>query len=291
MHDRRSCALKKVFKNVFLTNLYYYVLYPAFFNKAESIPMNEMNREESPLANFMAAVGLVVMICLLAWLAVQFVRLVPSVFSKLAAVFEENQRELQEKADDNEVVVVNDGSNDSEGSDIEGETPTSGSDTKVDDEIVKDSDSTSVVPESKPTTPTPAPVTYKTVVTYKQPVSDPNGYVDLFASFAAVGTMTANGRFLAADHLNEDEPGAFQFKVKNNGTKTSGEWRFKIELPNGNEIESQPQRPLGPSETSTLTIAFDGIEDRNDRDISIEVTTNGDINTTNNSFKVRVDVK
>lgn len=251
--------------------------------------MNDlMNREESPLANFMAAVGLVVMICLLAWLAVQFVRLMPGAFSRLASVFDENQRALVERTGNENVVVVNE--NDEEvGEDSSAdESEIESVSTSSEENVV-----TPVVTDTKPTTstPKPAPITYKTVTTYKQPVSDPNGYVDLFASFVAVGTMTANDRFIAASYIEEDEPAAFQFKVKNNGTKTSGEWRFKIELPNGSKIESEAQRPLGPSETSTLTIAFSGVENKKNRDISIEVTTSGDVNTSNNSFKVRVEVK
>lgn len=251
--------------------------------------MNDlMNREESPLANFMAAVGLVVMICLLAWLAVQFVRMVPGMFSRLAAVFDENQRELVERSGNENVVIVND--KDDEVADDSSSDESDMEDTSTPSE---ENVETPVVTDTKPTTstPNPAPITYKTVTTYKVPVSDPHGFIDLTTSFVAIGTMTANDRFIAASYIEEDEPAAFQFKVKNNGTKTSGEWRFKIELPNGSKIESEAQRPLGPSETSTLTIAFGGVKDKKNRDISIDVTTSGDVNASNNGFKVRVEVK
>lgn len=256
--------------------------------------MNDiMNREESPLATFMAAVGLLVMICLLAWLAVQLVRFIPTMFSRLAVVFDENQRQLDERTGDENVVVVTNDDGEQTPADDTDETPAA-----VDDKDVSETDTapeTPVVADNKPTpttsTPKPAPVEYKTVVTYKQPVSDPKGYTDLHVAFVAVGTMTSGDRFVAAPHLEEDERSALQFKVKNIGTKTSAEWRFVAELPDGSTITSLPQKPLLPSETSTLTIAFDGVEGRKDRDLGVSLIIAGDINTADNGFKVKVDVK
>lgn len=254
--------------------------------------MNDMmNREESPLATLMAAVGLLVMICLLAWLAVELVRFVPTVFSRLATVYEENQRELEERAGEENVVVVND--------DSEDKTPADDTDdSSVDEEDVVDTETTEDVPAVTDTKPTPSPATlkptpvaYQTVVTYKQPVSDPKGYIDLQTAFVAVGTMTGGERFVAASYLKEDERSAMQFKVKNIGTKTSGEWRFVAELPDGSTFTSLPQKPLAPSETSTLTIAFDGVEGRKNRDLGVNLIIAGDMNVANNGFRVKVDVK
>lgn len=240
--------------------------------------------KQNHLANIMAVVGLIVMICLLAWLAVQLVRFMPNVFSRLAEVFEENQQELAERTEEENVVIVNE---EGEQEEAEEETP------EVEEEVKEE---TPAKPEVKPTpapapTPKPAPVYYKTVVTYKTPVSDPKGFTDLVAVFGAVGEMTSNDRFIAAKYLSEDERSAMQFMVKNIGTKTSGEWHFTARLPDGSTINSLPQRPLLPNETSTLTIAFDGVEGNKDRTLGVDVKGGNDVNTGNNGFRVTVDLK
>lgn len=248
--------------------------------------MNEYTeiKEQNHLANIMAVVGLIVMVCLLAWLAVQLVRFMPNVFSRLAEVFDENQQELAERTDEENVVIVNE---DDEDEEVEEETP----------EVVEEVETPVPTPtgsDVKPTptpTPKPTPVQYKTVVTYKMPVSDPKGYTDLVAVFGAVGEMTSGERFVPAKYLSEDERSAMQFQVKNIGTKTSGEWHFTAKLPDGSTINSLPQRPLLPNETATLTIAFDGVEGTKDRTVGVDVIGGNDTNLTNNGFRVTVDVK
>lgn len=239
-------------------------------------------REDNHLANIMAVVGLIVMICLLAWLAVQLVRFIPTTFSRLAEIYDDNQNELADRTDDDEnIVIVNEDDEEDE------ETPE-----VVEEEV--DETPTPTVPDVKPTptpAPKPTPVQYRTVVTYVAPVSDPKGYTDLLATFVAVGEMTSSERFVPAKYLSEDERSAMQFQVKNIGTKTSGEWHFVAKLPDGSTINSLPQSPLKPNETATLTIAFDGVEGNKDRTVGVDVVGGNDINQTNNGFRVTVDVK
>lgn len=242
-------------------------------------------REDNHLANIMAVVGLIVMICLLAWLAVQLVRFIPTTFSRLAEVYDNNRDELADRTDDDEnVVIVNE---DEEDEEVE-ETP--GEEEEVDETPAPTGSDMKPTPTPVPT-PKPTPVQYRTVVTYVTPVSNPNGYTDLAATFVAVGKMTSQERFVAANHLEEDERSAMQFKVTNIGTKTSGEWRFAALLPDGSTMNSPVQRPLKPNETATLTIVFDGVDGNKDRKIGVDVTGGNDNNSKNNGFRVTVDVK
>lgn len=239
--------------------------------------------KENKVTRWLAVIGLAVAVVVLAYLAIQLVRLLPTAFATLANLFEENQRELSERLggddenDENVVVVRNDEEDDE---DIE---VTEEDDEPADVAVVATSTSSSPV-ASKPAAP--APVQYKTVVTYKLPVSDPNGYTDLEAAFAAVGQMTVDGRFSATGYLEEDEANAIQFKVRNIGTKTSAGWRFEAELPNGERVSSKVQRPLNPGEMSTLTLVFP-MNDRKAKSFTISVSGGNDVNRANDSFTVR----
>ncbi len=110
-------------------------------------------------------------------------------------------------------------------------------------------------------------------------------------AFVAVGKLNSSGRFVASNYVEEDEQTAMQFTVKNIGTKTSSDWGFVAELPNGGEITSKVQKPLRPSETSTLTIVFEMDDSSRDRYAEVKVTGGSDINFANNSFRTKVRVK
>lgn len=241
---------------------------------------NNGNNEQ--LVKIMAVVGFVVMVCLLAWLAVQFVRFMPTLFGSLASVFESNQRELEERTDDENVVVVVEDDND-------------------DVVVIEDEDDTDVIvvtpatstppvvvapvtPAPTPTpTPAPQPIQYKTVVTYKTPVSDPNGTTDLAVTFVGVGSLNSGERFVLGA-LPSSGRGAMQFTVKNIGTKTSTEWNFSAKLPNGSTSNSRAQLPLKPNESSTLTIVFEVNDNDEWHSIGATITGGGDINSANNGF-------
>lgn len=248
--------------------------------------MNDTNDERNEqLVKVMSVIGFVVLVCLLAWLAVQVVRFIPVAFSSLANIFEENQRAYTEGAhDENEnVVVINDeDTNSDEDSSIE-----NSSDEDIDSTDEEDKDEPVVSNEtSTNTTPTPTPVQYKTITTYKKPVSDPNGTVDLAASFVGVGYLNSTGRFVVGE-LPEDGQGAMQFVVKNNGTKTSNVWSFSAQLPNGTNLNNKVQNPLEPKESSTLTLVFT-MDDERPYDVKVDVSTSGDTVLSNNGFNAKL---
>ena len=238
------------------------------------------NERNEQMVKIMAVIGFVVLVCLLAWLAVQVVRFIPTAFSSLANIFEANQREYAENTDDeNEViVVVNEEAEEEpeEEEDSEEETVAT-STTPV---------ATSTVATRPTSKPKPAPVQYRTVTTYKYPVSDPNGQIDLAATFVGVGTLNSSGKFVVGE-LSDNGQGAMQFVVKNIGTKTSGTWSFEATMPNGSKTSSKTQQPLRPAESSTLTLVF-GMNDENPHDVSAIVTASGDVNTKNNAFGAKL---
>lgn len=253
--------------------------------------MNDNLQNEKPdlLPQVMAVVGFVVMVCLLAWLAVQLVRLIPAVFTNLASVFEDNQRELRERSGEENVVVINEEAEDtppeeeaSEDNVIVGEEPDTASE--------ETASSTPAAPAPTPAAPAKPPVQYQTVATYKVPVSDPNGVADLQVSFIGVGRMTAEGRFASAAALERNQPSAVQFAVKNIGTKTSADWSFRVELPGGITFNSKVQQPLKPSETATLTVAFTP-DARGSRPLGVIIVGGNDTNAANNGFRVEVEVR
>ena len=250
--------------------------------------MTETNNQERSeiVIRFLAIAGFVLLVIVLAWLAIQVVRFIPVAFSSLANIFAANQRDLRDRTDDDEnvVVVVEDEAPEDE-EEVEEEevteTPEVPETVETDDKPVATS-----TPVVKPT-----PVQYKTVVTYKTPVSDPNGHTDLQVAFVAVGKLNSSGRFVAADYVEEDEQNAMQFTVKNTGTKTSSDWGFVAKLPNNGEMSSKVQKPLKPSETSTLTVVFEMDDSNRDRYAEVKVTGGSDINFANNSFRTKVRVK
>ncbi|MCB9819032.1 hypothetical protein H6788_02515 [Candidatus Nomurabacteria bacterium] len=246
--------------------------------------MNDINNTErnEQMVRIMAVVGFVVLICLLAWLAVQVVRFVPVVFSSLADVFEENQRDYAENVnrdDDENIVVVMDNTETID------EEPVIEDEVIVEEEPVVDTTDPSVVTGDTPVVTTPAPIQYKTVTTYKKPVSNPNGFTDLSMSFVSVGNLNSNQRFVPGT-LPDNGQGAMQFIVKNLGTKTSSDWNFKLDLPNGSTMTSSVQKPLMPNESSTLTVVFE--MDKDWHNIGGTVLGGGDVNLANNSFTAKV---
>lgn len=234
------------------------------------------NERNEQMVKVMAVVGFVVLVCLLAWLAVQVVRFIPTVFSSLADVFEDNQEQYADNVNNEDDVVVVDDSNDQEENE-DNEEVADNSSNGVATSTPTVSTTTPVV-----TTPKPAPVQYKTVTTYKKPVSDPNGKTDLTVTFVGVGQINSSGKFVVGA-LPEDREGAMQFVVKNIGTKTSNDWSFEATLPNGTKMNSKAQKALLPSESSTLTLVFN-MGDEDPHNVGASVTVIGDSNLANNSF-------
>ncbi|MCA9366571.1 hypothetical protein KC722_03255 [Candidatus Kaiserbacteria bacterium] len=152
---------------------------------------------------------------------------------------------------------------------------------------------TPVPTTSTPSTPAPAPrePQYVVTTTYKVPVSDPNGYTDLAVSYLGIGTITSGGKYTPTGVLDADDNAAFQFKVKNVGTKTSTTWKFEADLPSGYTYVSETQAALKPNEEAVMTIAFGEIGDDGLKKFGVRVTGGADTKTTNNSFISAVQVK
>ncbi len=166
-------------------------------------------------------------------------------------------------------------------------------------EPVEEAESEVVPPstDEAPTTPAPTPApqpttpsyTYVENVTYAAPVSNPNGNTDLVVTFKAVGIMEGS-RFVPKARIETDEKGAIQFEIKNIGTKTSAGWSYVAELPSGIEYESGTQKVLKPQERALITLGFEGISETGTEKFGVEVTTNGDTNSKNNSFTWAVTI-
>lgn len=141
-----------------------------------------------------------------------------------------------------------------------------------------------VVENTTPTTPTVVP---EPVIEYQYaiPASNPNGFVDLAAKFVNVGG-DVDGRFVAGS-LQKESTGAFQFEVKNIGTKTSSNWKFTVTLPDGGNYTSETQRPLKPNERTTLALSINTDDDSSHTFIVVVEETN-DTRLSNNSFSQRV---
>ncbi|OGG41884.1 hypothetical protein A2837_01580 [Candidatus Kaiserbacteria bacterium RIFCSPHIGHO2_01_FULL_46_22] len=244
------------------------------------------------LSNVLAIVGFVVLVILLAWLAIQFVRMIPSAWNSLANVFNDNQRALEERTSDDE----SDETDETTDEEDDGVVVVDGGEDLIDDEEDSEEEESPIAtstPGTSTPTVTPKPVTpqYRTVTTYVVPTSNPNGYTDLEISLVAVGKMTSGERFIPTAYLEAEEQSAIQFRVKNLGTKTSGNWHFKAELPNGDDFKSNVQQPLKPGEMATLTIAFVTDNDDGSHKFNVSVYTNGDTNTANNGFTATVNVR
>ena len=134
-------------------------------------------------------------------------------------------------------------------------------------------------------------VYYRTVTTLVKPVSDPNGTTNLSVRFIGVGDIASNRAFRLRSTLEENEPGAIQFEVKNIGTKTSGSWRYVVELPGGDVFESNSQAPLKPNEHSILTIGFYDAGDSGRETVAAEVFGGNDTTPLNNGFRTTVRIE
>lgn len=136
-------------------------------------------------------------------------------------------------------------------------------------------------------------ITIPTLVT-AIPISDPNGYTDLSATFVAVGAYnTRTDRFSPRNELERDERSAVQFIVHNLGTKTSGVWYFTASLPTDSSFTfvSGAQTPLKPQERQLITLQFDTSDERGSETLSVYVTGGNDYTPANNQFTrhIRID--
>ncbi len=150
----------------------------------------------------------------------------------------------------------------------------------------------SVTPKPKPTQVTPVtPRPQAPIITYVEPQSNPNGYVDLQVVTLGSGVLK-NGVFTKTSSYDEDKRNAVQFMVKNIGTKTSGSWDFKTKASSDTVYASDSQYALKPQEYVIFTLEYD-LGNTRDRHVDIKTTvdtkndTNGDNDSS--SWSVKVD--
>lgn len=164
-------------------------------------------------------------------------------------------------------------------------------------ETTEDVTETDNVTESEPedtevvtdTTPAPAPTPEpEYVFTYELPESDPNGYTDLDVDYLGVGHLEGE-MFVPRATIDNDAQGALRFSVTNIGTKTSEDWTYEVEMPNGSTYESPRQEGLKPQETATIILGFSVVE-TGFKSFSGEVEVDNDRSNANNRFAWSVTV-
>ncbi len=122
------------------------------------------------------------------------------------------------------------------------------------------------------------------------PTSDPDGYIDLSARFIDVGHVT-NGQYNRVSHFSQNQKGSFRFEVRNQGTKTSGNWSYEVLLPSGHKYSSGTQLPLRPNERSVITISSPVTTDKGIKPFEVKIIADGDVNPANNQFLWAVEVR
>jgi len=128
----------------------------------------------------------------------------------------------------------------------------------------------------------------ETVLSYI-PQSRPNGFIDLEITYLGIGTLD-NNNFNPSGSIDKDSRGAIRFEVKNIGTKTSGNWAFKLILPSGFAFKSDEQNGLKPNEKAVYTLGFDNSSEAGNQPIFAELNVENDNNNTNNSFRWTVKI-
>ena len=157
-------------------------------------------------------------------------------------------------------------------------------------EVLGESDKNDFVADEivKPETPRPtkpAPVVETPTYTYALPVSNPNGFTDLATRFLNVGEIN-NNKFMVGTIARNDS-GAFQFEIKNIGTKTSEPWGYTVTLPDGDIYTSPKQAALKPNERAVISLGFD-TPDKASYTFVVVLKVEDKVSA-NNSFKKVVD--
>jgi len=124
---------------------------------------------------------------------------------------------------------------------------------------------------------------------------DPSDDADLVITSAEVGYISGN-RFIEDDSIDEDDEAAIQFTVANRGGRSTGGWRFEVDLPTEDRevFRSSNQASLAPGASITFTLEFDNLERGNNQDIRIEIDSDDDVDEeseSNNSRTLDIDIR
>lgn len=145
-----------------------------------------------------------------------------------------------------------------------------------------------VTPTKTPTYVAGKPVT-TTKIVYSVPVSNPNGKTDLQVTFLGVGTLKGSV-FTPKTTIDIDDENALQFEVKNIGTKTSGVWSYKAELPADITYSSGEQKVLKPNERAVITLGFEGITKTGTETVGVTLSTKNDVKESNDKFTKTIKI-
>lgn len=144
-------------------------------------------------------------------------------------------------------------------------------------------------PAVKPVATTPVKPVYVQTPIYGIPVSNPNGFVDLAATFIGSGILVGNV-FQNTAIIDNENTGAIKFAVQNLGTKTSDTWTYSAKLPNGRTYTSGNQAALKPNERAIITIGFSAEDTVGVKRYGVTVTVAPDSNLKNNQFETVIAV-
>jgi|GEM_PF-2160937 len=191
----------------------------------------------------LATIGLVAILFVLLFLAVQFVQFAfPEAAQSPAAVIESNDRFTQ---DDEPILSV------AEPKEIE--------------------EPVEATLQQEPPEPNVPAVT--------QPVVYP--YADLRIRVENIGFMSGNV-FFSSPIIDSNIRGGIQFTVQNIGTTPSQNWSMRVNLPNGEIYNLTNQAGLMPNEVSVVTIGFDPRKRDGVYTFNATLNSSGESNTSNN---------
>lgn len=125
--------------------------------------------------------------------------------------------------------------------------------------------------------------TTESEIIYRLPESNPNGVVDLQIRHVGVGELQGN-TFIPRGQIDTDMQGAFQFAVKNIGTKTASTWSYEATLPNGSTYDSGAQVALRPNEEAVITLGFTIFGDTGIKTIGAKVKATEDTRSNNDKY-------
>jgi len=124
------------------------------------------------------------------------------------------------------------------------------------------------------------------------------GNSDLSVVITQVGYLRtdSSSSFVATSEIPRGEKVAAKFVVTNQGTNTTGSWKFEAKIPtsSGSTFTSPTQQALLPNDRIEYILGFDRAETGNDKRIVIYVDNDNDItenNEGNNIVSATVSVK
>jgi hypothetical protein len=252
------------------------------------------DRKESAIKG-LAVLGIIALIIIGLYGSARVLANLPEVARSIASGFvsvtsqffgaDEDDEDEEDDRESNVIIVERD---EDEGDDDE--------DSTSDEEVNDDDDDTTPTTPAQSTTPQYRYVVVQTPTSFGPQVSDPNGDVNLEVSILATGMWDRQkNRFVEQDVLDEDDRGAVRFQVRNIGTKTSEEWKYRVDLPTdpSHTYDSDEQMELKPGERIEYTLQFDSLSESNN-ELTIEVDPGrriDDVERSNNRVEVDLDIR